>query len=752
MAKASPFCKPREMRVLFFLFLLFPLSLSAQVKITLTDGELPFSDLLIEVVQCGRTDWKRTDANGVLQIAPTSVCDSLRLHFEDITYGHLDSVFLLSKSSDSIILTLSTIQQAIEEVRISGFRSSVKSSARGRSYLIDSSHFQPNTKVISALQRLPGIVPQGFGSLSLFGAQSAPVYYVDDIAASTTFVENLDIHDIERVEVRNVSLSVEGDGGEIYIYRKKRNFSILRGEVGSAADYTWGNDRLGWLGYGNLYYQNRASDLFLSLGRDAMKELQNEYKRFSSHNYNTERRETVKQEDIKNTAALRWNYLLNKYTTIQMDGNCMLRNIERETELQPLHEKQNRKFQTDDLELRATIKTKLSDEINLYTSGYYNAYNSSLHYKSPAIYHHLKQSTQTALGEFRSEFGAYSLGASKHTLTALYRFSYDFNTSEKRYYSSSYISRFGLSDFIELNSVFSLYLGCRYDSDLNLFAHQNRNRKHYFFPTVTLSYNSSWGNTSLKFKRNVMRPDITRLDSSTRWWASERQVRGNPDLLPVTANQYTLRQSKTFGNHSLDLSVNYISSRNITSSIYMPNNKTSYYTNVAAADFTSLIIYYSANLFDYSLYVGIFGSLLYSNYWLYPHYRTTSRLIAKDTWSVDFAPSIQYTHLNFSTEIYFSYGSAHTSISNQDTEPLRITVMLKYGFYNDRLQLRLSSLNLVAPWSSKQEELQLTDYSFSQETTKPFALRLSLSYQFGKYFKSRNEKTITPDDYLEHLE
>jgi hypothetical protein len=78
--------------------------------------------------------------------------------------------------------------------------------------------------------------------------------------------------------------------------------------------------------------------------------------------------------------------------------------------------------------------------------------------------------------------------------------------------------------------------------------------------------------------------------------------------------------------------------------------------------------------------------------------------------------------------------------------------MLKYGFYNDRLQLRLSSLNLVAPWSSKQEELQLTDYSFSQETTKPFALRLSLSYQFGKYFKSRNEKTITPDDYLEHLE
>lgn len=259
-------------------------------------------------------------------------------------------------------------------------------------------------------------------ALSLFGAQSAPVYYVDDIAASTTFVENLDIHDIERVEVRNVSLSVEGDGGEIYIYRKKRNFSILRGEVGSAADYTWGNDRLGWLGYGNLYYQNRASDLFLSLGRDAMKELQNEYKRFSSHNYNTERRETVKQENIKNTAALRWNYLLNKYTTIQMDWNCMLRNIERETELQPLHEKQNRKFQTDDLELRATIKTKLSDEINLYTSGYYNAYNSSLRYKSPAIYHHLKQSTQTALGEFRSEFGAYSLGASKHTLTALYRF------------------------------------------------------------------------------------------------------------------------------------------------------------------------------------------------------------------------------------------------------------------------------------------------------------------------------------------
>lgn len=245
------------MRLQLLLLLLFPLPLSAQIKITLTDGSVPFSDLLLEVGQCGKTDWKRTDANGILQIKPTADCDSLRLHFEDITYGRLDSVFLLPKATDSLVLTLSTLQQSIDEVRISGFRS--KSNARGRTYLIDSTHFQPHTKTITALQRLPGIVPTGINTISLFGAKDAPVYYVDDLVADASFVATLDIHDIDRVEIRTVSVSADGDGGEIYIYRKKRNYNLLRSEIGSAADYTWGNDRLGWLGFGNLYHQSKNS-------------------------------------------------------------------------------------------------------------------------------------------------------------------------------------------------------------------------------------------------------------------------------------------------------------------------------------------------------------------------------------------------------------------------------------------------------------------------------------------------------------
>lgn len=739
------------MRLQLLLLLLFPLSLSAQINITLTDGSVPFSDLLLEVEQCSKTEWKRTNANGVLQISPTTDCDSLRLHFEDIAYGRLDSVFLLPKATDSLVLTLTTLQQSIDEVRISGFRS--KSNARGRTYLIDSTHFQPHTKTITALQRLPGIIPTGINSISLFGAKDAPVYYVDDLVADASFVANLDIHDIERVEIRTVSLAVDGDGGEIYIYRKKRNYNLLRSEIGSAADYTWGNDRLGWLGFGNLYHQSRKSDLFLNIGRDVTQELQDQYKRFATHNYTSEKREDIKQKKARSSAVLRWNYTLNKHVTVQVDGDYFLRDTRQEIELKSPPEKQNRKFRTDDVELRATVKTKLSDEIVFYTRGLYSIYNSDLRYQNPTTYHRLNQGDQTALGELLGEFGAYSLGITKHTLTALYRFSYGSNTSDRRYYSSTYISRFGLSDLIELGSDFSLYLGCRYDRDLNLFAHQGKNTKHYFFPTLTLSYNSAWGETTLKLKQEVTRPDITHLDSSTRWWGAEKQIKGNPDLLPIIFNQYYLGQSKSFGKHSLDLSVFYITSRNIIHPIYMANNTMGYYASVAAADYTSFDIYYSMNLLDYTLYIGLYGGLLYSNYWLYPKYRTTSRLIAKDSWSVQLAPSIHYApNRNFSAEIYFAYASESISISELEKYPFQMTVMLKYGFLDDRLQLRLSSINVLSPWITSEETLQLTDYSFYTRTSTPFAFRLALSYEFGKKFESRAEKTIKADDYSSHLE
>ena len=183
---------------------------------------------------------------------------------------------------------------------------------------------------------------------------------------------------------------------------------------------------------------------------------------------------------------LRWNYTLNKHVTVQVDGDYFLRDTRQEIELKSPPEKQDRKFRTDDVELRATVKTKLSDEIVFYARGLYSIYNSDLRYKNPTTYHRLNQGDQTALGELLGEFGAYSLGITKHTLTALYRFSYGSNTSDRRYYSSTYISRLGLSDLIELGSDFSLYLGCRYDRDLNLFAHQGKNTKHYFFSYTNL--------------------------------------------------------------------------------------------------------------------------------------------------------------------------------------------------------------------------------------------------------------------------
>ena len=160
-----------------FIFILFPYFLSAQVQLQFKSGDTPVANLGFQATACDQNKGYTTDPEGKAVVTLPANCSSLRLQFQDITYGDLDTIFTIISPTQSILIPLTERQLTIDEVRVAGYASNIKEDARGREYKINAEKFQLNTPIPKALQRLPDFVKAEDG-FKIAGKNSAPTYEV----------------------------------------------------------------------------------------------------------------------------------------------------------------------------------------------------------------------------------------------------------------------------------------------------------------------------------------------------------------------------------------------------------------------------------------------------------------------------------------------------------------------------------------------------------------------------------------------
>lgn len=220
----------------------------------LSPAEQPVASASVRVECCRDTIYLgKTDPAGIFTADVPAGCDSLHLWVLAEGYGQQEHTVALQQG---LQYTLRLTEVELGQVEIIASRSSVKTDAEGTTYRISMQGLPPKAKAALALKRLPGVITR-MEVFSLIGARGSATIYVDEVPVDPKFLSTLEAADIDRVEVRYMDHNSSGEGGAIYIYRKKAEHPVLKGDL----DLSGGLLRPSWTLTPSLTLYSRAVDI-----------------------------------------------------------------------------------------------------------------------------------------------------------------------------------------------------------------------------------------------------------------------------------------------------------------------------------------------------------------------------------------------------------------------------------------------------------------------------------------------------------
>ena len=393
-------------RFILFIALLFTLPSIAQYRVHFTNNGVGVSSLGFQLTACDKTRGYTTDTEGRATLEVPQGCTTLRIQFQDITYGNFDSVLRATVPSQEFLIQLTEKQTSIDEVRVAGYVSNIKETARGREYKINTEKFATDTPIPKALQRLPDFVRSGEGVV-IAGKTGTPTYYLDDKEVSETVIRALNIQSVERVEVREMSADPSKDGGEIRIYRKKTNDVFLNGRILLNGRYELNqDDRIGYtiaplLSFQSPRFEANATGRYLRSENNLRID-----QRFLRTGVADSISETLdKQSSMDCDATLHLSYLFSKSFSAQFLGNLITySSVQRRNSL-PDKDYYSNRYSDEFRSGTATIVLRYvhSKSSSFYLKSSYNNVHSASRLLEYGSDYQLKQNDYTAAGELSGE-------------------------------------------------------------------------------------------------------------------------------------------------------------------------------------------------------------------------------------------------------------------------------------------------------------------------------------------------------------
>ena len=694
--------------------------------------EQPVASASVRVECCRDTIYLgKTDPTGIFTADVPAGCDSLHLWVLAEGYGQQEHTVTLQQG---LQYTLRLTEVELGQVEIIASRSSVKTDAEGTTYRISMQGLPPKAKAALALKRLPGVITR-MEEFSLIGARGSATIYVDEVPVDSKLLSTLEAADIDRVEVRYLDHNSSGEGGAIYIYRKKAERPVLKGDLELSGGLLYPS----WTLTPSLTLCSRAVDIIAN----ASATYSHQHPEF--HVYRNDRPEL----SISNRAkALQSGAQLFATTelTPRLRGTLTYAHLGIQSWLKS-HVNQQGVVTSGRIR-----ENQMSHAVNLLLA-YKLGSNNRLLLKSYGLWMlgndtdlrgmADRVNSRDALAEIAYEHNEASLLGLTHRLGVgfggrlgrnnLYDGLAPYRNRQLRAYVRDNVS---LLEDLSLYFILTGQWG-EYGRD-RLYSYST------FTPSLSLSYELGGYTIGLRYGHSVQHPSADLLSPRVFYRNELEQRQGNPHLGPQYTDNWALSLSKQFGRHSLSLKSTYWHASDLISSLYTNQPNVLTYGNAGIGDMLSTTLNYSTALLSNQLSLNLYVGATYADYRLAPSYRARALTYGTRGWSLEWGGSVNYYHpKGWLASLDLSADGLSRSLSHQqEREPL-LMLLLQKSFFAGTLDV---NLNMMAPfgWGERMTETTFLRGIVQRKETRTSLsnVSLGLTYHFGGEVK-RPMKALT---------
>lgn len=644
----------------------------------LSSAEQPVVSASVRVECCRDTIYLgKTDPAGIFTADVPAGCDSLHLWVLAEGYGQQEHTVALQQG---LQYTLRLTEVELGQVEIIASRSSVKTDAEGTTYRISMQGLPPKAKASLALKRLPGVITR-MGEFSLIGARGSATIYVDEVPVDSKLLSTLEAADIDRVEVRYMDHNSSGEGGAIYIYRKKAERPVLKGDLELSGGLLYPS----WTLTPGLTLYSRAVDIIAN----ASATYSHQHPEF--HVYRNDRPEL----SISNRAkALQSGAQLFATTelTPRLRGTLTYAHFGIQSWLKS-HVNQQGVVTSGRIR-----ENQMSHAVNLLLA-YKLGSNNRLLLKSYGAWMlgndtdlrgmADRVNSRDALAEIAYEHNEASLLGLTHRLGVgfggrlgrnnLYDGLAPYRNRQLRAYVRDNVS---LLEDLSLYFILTGQWG-EYGRD-RLYSYST------FTPSLSLSYELGGYTIGLRYGHSVQHPSADLLSPRVFYRNELEQRQGNPHLGPQYTDNWALSLSKQFGRHSLSLKGTYWHASDLISSLYTNQPNVLTYGNAGIGDMLSTTLNYSTALLSNQLSLNLYVGATYADYRLAPSYRARALTYGTRGWSLEWGGSVNYYHpKGWLASLDLSADGLSRSLSHQqEREPL-LMLLLQKSFFAGKLDVNL---------------------------------------------------------------
>lgn len=698
----------------------------------LSPAEQPVASASVRVECCRDTIYLgKTDPAGIFTADVPAGCDSLHLWVLAEGYGQQEHTVALQQG---LQYTLRLTEVELGQVEIIASRSSVKTDAEGTTYRISMQGLPPKAKAPLALKRLPGVITR-MEEFSLIGARGSATIYVDEVPVDWKLLSTLEAADIDRVEVRYMDHNSSGEGGAIYIYRKKVEHPVLKGDL----DLSGGLLRPSWILIPSLTLYSRAVDIIANAS------VIYNHQHLESHLYRNDRPELS---------------VYNRSKVLQPGGQI---------------------FAT------AEFSPRLRGTLTYALSGLQSWINSQVNQQGMMTSGKVREDQMRHAANLLL---AYKLGSNNRLLLKSYGAWMLGNDTDLRGTADRINSRDGLAEIAYEHNQLSLLglthrLGVGFGGRLGrnslhdgLAPYRNRQLRAYvrdnvslledlslyfiltgqwgeygrdrlysysaFTPSLSLSYELGGYTIGLRYGHSVQHPDADLLSPRVFYRNELEQRQGNPHLGPQYTDNWALSLSKQFGRHSLSLKSTYWHASDLISSVYTNQPNVLTYGNAGIGDELSTTLNYSTALLSNQLSLNLYVGATYADYRLTPSYRARALSYGTRGWSLEWGGSVNYYHpKGWLASLDLSADGLSRSLSYQQEEEPQLMLLLQKSFFAGKLDV---SVEVGAPfgWGERRTETTFLRGIVQRKETRisQSNVSLGLTYHFGGEAK-RPMKALT---------
>ena len=660
----------------------------------LSPTEQPVASASVRVECCRDTIYLgKTDPAGIFTADVPAGCDSLLLWVLAEGYGQQEHTVALQQG---LQYTLRLTEVELGQVEIIASRSSVKTDAEGTTYRISMQGLPPKAKAPLALKRLPGVITR-MEEFSLIGARGSATIYVDEVPVDLKFLSTLEAADIDRVEVRYLDHNSSGEGGAIYIYRKKAEHPVLKGDL----DLSGGLLRPSWMLTPSLTLYSRAVDIIY----------RNDHPELSVYN-----RSKVLQPGGQIFATAEFSPRLRGTLTYAHFGLQSWHNSQVKQQGMVTSGKVREDQMRHAANLLLAYKLGSNNRLLLKSYGSWMLGNDTdLRGMVDRI------NSRDVLAEIAYEHNQLSLLGLTHRLGVgfggrlgrnnLYDGLAPYRNRQLRAYVRDNVS---LLEHLSLYFILTGQWG-EYGRD-RLYSYSA------FTPSLSLSYELGGYTIGLRYGHSVQHPDADLLSPRVFYRNELEQRQGNPHLGPQYTDNWALSLSKQFGRHSLSLKSTYWHASDLITSIYTNQPNVLTYGNAGIGDELSTTLNYSTALLSNQLSLNLYVGATYADYRLAPSYRARALSYGTRGWSLEWGGSVNYYHpKGWLASLDLSADGLSRSLSHQQEEEPQLMLLLQRSFFAGKLDV---SIEVWAPfgWGER-----MTETTFLRGIVQRKETRTSLS-------------------------